>query len=86
MNLNKNIFSFPMGGNVKKFSLGSFCLLTPAYSGVNKQKTPKGKLFHISTRICGKTENFQDFIRLEKSVACYKIYLKIMEFIKMLRR
>ena len=30
---------------------------------------PKGKLFYISTRICGKTEIFQDFIRLEKSVS-----------------
>ena len=33
------------------------------------KKNSLGKTFFISTRICGETEIFQDFIRLEKSVS-----------------
>ena len=45
----------------KTISLGVFFILTPAN-------------FHFS-RICGKTENVQDFIRLENSVSVLQILL-----------
>ena len=60
MNFKKNIFSFP---------LGVLYIFSPTYAGGKVMSFPKGKLFYISTRICRKTEIFQDFIRLKKSVS-----------------
>ena len=63
---------------MKKKNIFSF----PANAGGNVRSSPKGVFFYINTliwrwkckkvfptRISGKTDNFQDFIRLEKSVS-----------------
>ena len=66
MNEKKYIFSFPSNADGKFFPRENSLPTTQA--GENVKKFSLGKTL-ISTRICGKTENFQDFIRLEKSVS-----------------